>query len=145
MKETALGVKQYIGVDIVDAVIQKNQRQFGGPATTFMCMNLVEDRLPKVDMVFCRDCLVHLTFQDIRKVIGNLKKSESKYLLTTTFTNRKSNKDLVGADIWRPLNLCLPPFNFPLPLKLIDEKCTEYNGQYADKHLGLWLLSDIQQ
>jgi hypothetical protein len=40
--------------------------------------------------------------------------------------------------------LQLPPFNFPKPLKLIDEKCTEYNGKFADKHLGLWLLNDIK-
>jgi len=145
MREMKLGVKQYIGVDIVDAVIEQNQRQFGESFTTFMCLNLVEDRLQKVDLIFCRDCLVHLTFEDIHKVISNFKKSESRYLLTTTFTKRKSNKDLIGADIWRPLDLQLPPFNFPKPLKLIDEKCTEYNGNFADKHLGLWLLNEIKQ
>ena len=144
MRETKLGVKQYIGVDIVEALIAKNQRQFGDSSTTFKCLNLVEDKLPKVDMVFCRDCLVHLNFEDINKVIDNFKKSESMYLLTTTFTKRTKNKNLMGADIWRPLNLQLPPFNFPKPLMLIDEMCTEYYGQFADKHLGLWLLSEIQ-
>jgi hypothetical protein len=143
MRETKLDVKQYIGVDIVEALIAKNQRQFGDSSTTFKCLNLVEDELPKVDLVFCRDCLVHLTFQDIHKVITNFKKSGSRYLMTTTFTSRKSNSDLVGVDIWRPLNLRLPPFNFPVPIKIIEEQCTECNGQFADKHLGLWLLSDI--
>jgi hypothetical protein len=44
---------------------------------------------------------------------------------------------------WRPLNLQAAPFHFPDPLALIDEKCTEDDGVYADKQLGLWSLSDI--
>jgi hypothetical protein len=41
------------------------------------------------------------------------------------------------------LNLQLPPFNFPAPLRLIEENCTEDGGKYADKSLGLWRLSDL--
>ena len=59
-------------------------------------------------------------------------------------TDRVSNSDLSGNDFWRPLNLELSPFDFPKPLKIINEKCTEYNGIYADKSLGLWLLDDIK-
>ena len=145
MKEARIGVKRYIGVDIVDVLVQNNQVKFGNDSTTFLCLNLVEDKLPKADLILCRDCLVHLTFEDIHKALANFQRSGSTYLLTTTFIGRKSNKDLVGADIWRPLNLRLPPFSFPSPLRLIDERCSEYGGQFADKHLGLWLLSDINR
>ena len=144
MKETELGVKRYIGVDIVDTLIQSNLKQFGNSSIDFMCLNLVESELPKTDLIFCRDCLVHLTFDDIQKVIANFKKSGAKYLLTTTFTDRESNTDLIGKDIWRPLNLQLSPFNFPKPLKLIDENCSEYHGKFSDKHLGLWMLDEIK-
>lgn len=144
MRETMLGVKQYIGVDIVDTLIQNNLQQFGDSSTNFMCLNLVDGDLPKTDLIFCRDCLVHLTFEDIHKVITNFKKSGAMYLLTTTFTNRETNVDLIGKDIWRPLNLEVFPFNFPLPLKLINEKCTEGNNMFTDKSLGLWRLADIE-
>jgi hypothetical protein len=144
MKFTQLGVDQYTGVDIVEPLIKKNQLQYGNASTTFLCLNLVEDPLPQSDLIFCRDCLVHLTFEDINKTIRNFKQSKSRYLLTTTFTNRNSNANLVGRDIWRSLNLELSPFFFPKPLYLINEKCSEYYGQYADKHLGLWLLDDIE-
>jgi hypothetical protein len=144
MKETSLGVEQYIGVDIVDSLIEKNQQQFGSAATNFVCLNLAMDQLPQVDLVFCRDCLVHLTFSDVNRVVANFKRSNSKYLLTTTFTGRSNNVELVGTDIWRTLNLELPPFNFPKPLKLINEKCTEANSQFSDKCLGLWLLDEIK-
>ena len=38
-------------------------------------------------MILCRDCLVHLTFDDARAALQNLRRSGSKYLLTTTFTD----------------------------------------------------------
>jgi hypothetical protein len=144
MKELPLGVDQYIGVDIVDSLIESNRQQFGNAATSFVCLNLASDQLPQADLIFCRDCLVHLTFEDIRRVIANFKQSNSKYLLTTTFTDRQNNIELLGGAVWRPLNLELAPFNFPKPVKLLNEKCTEANGQFADKCLGLWLLDEIK-
>jgi hypothetical protein len=35
------------------------------------------------------------------------------------------------------------PFNFPRPIKLINEGCTEGNNLFTDKALGLWRLQDI--
>ena len=145
MRKVTLGVDQYIGVDIVEDLIKKNTQQFGDSACTFLCRNLAEDHLPEADLILCRDCLVHLNFADIHKVIANFKRSRSKYLLTTTFTHRDTNHDLARNNgFWQPLNLLLPPFNFPTPLKLINENCTEWNNQYTDKCLGLWRLEDIK-
>lgn len=145
MRHTTLGVKKYTGVDIVETLIEKNQSQFGNDTTSFQYANLTTDALPRVDMIFSRDCLVHLSFDDAKRILANFKQSGSKYLLTTTFTDRSTNNDLVGKDsFWRPLNMQLPPFNFPPPIKLINEDCTEQRGQYADKCLGLWRLDDIE-
>jgi hypothetical protein len=142
MKEVNLGVEKYIGVDIVEHLIEKNNQDFNSTIRNFQCLDLVEDKLPQVDLIFCRDCLVHLSFDDICKVINNFKRSGSKYLLTTTFTNRRSNDDL-GKKVWRTLNLQISPISFPAPLKLINEKCTEANNQFSDKCLGLWRLEDL--
>lgn len=143
MKETQLGVEHYTGIDIVSSLIEKNQQKFGNGSIHFLCLNVVDDQIPQADLICCRDCLVHLKFRDIHNMITNFKRSKSTYLLTTTFINRTVNADLIGDDIWRPLNLELPPFNFPKPIKLINEQCTEGNGQYSDKHLGLWLLDEV--
>ncbi len=142
MKELDLGVDRYIGIDIVEDLIESNREKFETDSRIFQCLNMVEDQLPEVDLVFCRDCLVHLTFSDALKVIFNFKRSKSRYILTTTFTDRERNVDLRGKDVWRTLNMCLPPFNFPAPVKLINEKCTEANNQFTDKCLGLWRLED---
>lgn len=145
MREVELGVKEYIGVDIVEPLIKSNLKNFAAPGVHFECLNLAEDNLPKVDLIFSRDCLVHLSFDDALRIIRNFKNSGSKYLLTTTFVSRESNNDLVGKDsFWRPLNMQLSPFNFPAPLQLINEQCSEEGGLFADKSLALWRLEDIQ-
>lgn len=144
MKGTRLGVERYIGADIVTPMIEKNRQLFGDEIHDFRCLNLAQDDLPKADLIFCRDCLVHLSFADSLQIVANFRRSGARFLLTTTFTNRTGNNDLVGVDsFWRPLNLCKAPFNFPEPLLLINEECTEEAGQYGDKCLGLWLLESL--
>jgi hypothetical protein len=75
--------------------------------------------------------------------VENFKKSNSRYLLTTTFKKLKKNKNLVSGRGWRPVNLMLPPFNFPPPIEIINEGCSEGGGQYSDKCLGLWDLNTL--
>lgn len=143
MRQVDLPLERYIGVDIVEAIVLKNRREFGNEKITFECLNLAESELPRVDMIFSRDCLVHLSYADALKIIANFKRSGARYLLTTTFTARESNQDL-GAGFWRPLNQQLPPFSFPPPQLLINEKCTEGRKQFTDKCLGLWEIKDIE-
>lgn len=143
MRRVDLPVERYIGVDIVEDLIAKNQREFGTEKISFQCLNLATSELPTVDLIFSRDCLVHLSFADALKIIANFKRSGATYLLTTTFTQRKLNEDL-GSGFWRPLNKQLPPFNFPPPRLLINERCTEGNDMFTDKCLGLWKLEDIE-
>jgi glycosyltransferase involved in cell wall biosynthesis len=143
MKEVDLPVEQYIGLDIVEPLVEKNRNTFGSSKVFFRCMNLAEGDLPKADLIFSRDCLVHLSFADALKIIANFKRSGATYLLATTFTDRSRNEDL-GNRFWRTLNMQLPPFNFPKPLRIINEECTEENNSFTDKCLGLWLLEDIR-
>src|SRR5208283_4999775 len=92
---------------------------------SFRYINLLSDQMPTVDLVLCRDCLVHFSFLDIFTAIENIIRSGSKYLMTTTYYNiGRRNVDILTGE-WRPINLQLPPFNFPIPIALIDEQCTE--------------------
>jgi len=142
MRQVDLGIERYVGTDIVPALIERNKAQFGREGVDFVCLDLSKDELPKVDLIFSRDCLVHLSFADASRILKNFKASGAKYLLTTTFTDRSSNADL-GSGFWRPLNMELAPFNFPPPAKLINEGCTEGDNLFTDKSLGLWRLEDI--
>jgi hypothetical protein len=132
----------YTGADIVAEIARENTRKYANPRTKFIQLDLTKDSLPKSDIIIIRDCLVHLSFKDITAVINGVKSSGSKYLLTTHFFNREDNHDIATGD-WRPLNLARKPFNFPDPIELVIEDCTEGNGAFSDKSMALWKISDL--
>jgi hypothetical protein len=144
MKDVDLSNIDYMGADIVNELIQKNAENYGRDGVSFQYLNLIKDKLPKKDLVFCRDCLVHFSFADIFLALNNICNSQSEYILLTTFTGRKDNYDIVTG-MWRVLNLELPPFLFPEPLRIINEGCTEGDGAFEDKALGLWRIADIRK
>ena len=133
---------RYIGADIVPEVVDEAQRRCGAPDRQFLVLDLIRSDLPPADVLLCRDCLVHLSFADIANAIENVRRSAITYLLATTFTNEQGFRDIVTGD-WRPLNLQRPPFSFPPPLELLMEDCTEHDGAFADKALGLWRVRDL--
>ncbi|UCS91983.1 class I SAM-dependent methyltransferase [Echinicola marina] len=136
------GIK-YTGMDIVEDVINKLSDEYADESVLiFKKGNIIEDQLPKVDLIFCRDCLVHFSFSDIDKTLRNFKNSGSKYLLTTTYGARKINRDIATGG-WRPINLEITPFNLGTPLKVIKENNTDDNGLYFDKSMALWELSKL--
>ena len=101
----------------------------------------MEDKLPAVDLILCRDVFIHFPFKEIRKALANIVASGSKYLLTTTYVDRDNNTDIFFGE-FRPVNLERSPVRLPSPIILIDEKST--NELYADKHLGLWKVTDLE-
>ena len=143
MKHVDLEGIDYVGADIVTDLIRENS-QYEASNVHFCKLNLIHDKLPKVDLVFCRDCLVHLSFRDTFMALHNVCDSGSTYLLTTTFTKRPHNRDIATGG-WRTLNLEAPPFSFPPSLKTISEECTEGGGAFSDKSLGLWRVEDIRE
>ena len=77
-------------------------------------LDCTRDPLPAADLLFCRDCLVHLSFADIRRTLANLQASDISCLLTTTFPGAEANEDIVTGD-WRVLDLERAPFHLPPP------------------------------
>jgi hypothetical protein len=142
MRQVDLSGVRYIGADVVPEIVAHNAR-FATQQITFTRLNLLTGPLPRVDAIFCRDCLVHLSFADIERALTNIVHSGSTYLITTTFPDRSANVD-IPTGRWRVLNLQAPPFNFPPPLRLLVEQCTEGDGKYRDKSLGVWRIADIR-
>lgn len=142
MKEMTLPIEHYVGADIVSDIITLNASKYGGPGKVFIICDLTKDRLPRADCILCRDCLDHLSIRHIFKALKNIQRSGSTYLITTLYADRTKNGDIESGD-WRPTNLTFLPFNFPPPLKLLNEQCTEEGGIWADKCLGLWRIADL--
>lgn len=130
----------YIGADIVDGLIKKNTRLFASNDRKFLVLDIVNDVLPTVDLIICRDGLVHLSDREIKKAVKNIKKSGSTYLFATSFSRKACNTE-IGEDRWRTINFEKPPFNFPEPLMRITEK--EAGPAFGEKNLCLWLVENI--
>lgn len=140
LKEVNLDFLSYIGADVVDDIVKHNSAKFSKPNRKFIKLNIIKDELPKVDLIFCRDLLPHFSFKDIFKAIKNIKKSGSKYLLTTSHVLSQKNVNIKTGET-QELNLFLPPFSFPKPLRIIDERCPEVID--VGKSLMLWKISTI--
>ncbi|HSU56466.1 MAG TPA: class I SAM-dependent methyltransferase [Candidatus Dormibacteraeota bacterium] len=143
MKKINLGKIKYIGGDIVGGLIKRNTERYATGNVQFQKLDLIKDKLPEVDLVLCRDCLIHLSFEDMRSSLRNVCESRSKYLLTTTYVNRTENQDIQTGG-FHPINLEIAPFNLGRPEKVITEGCMEFDGIYQDKSLGLWKIADIK-
>lgn len=148
MKEIKEEIKEtlevYTGADIVAELIGRNTARYGDAKTQFAVLDITRDDLPGVDLIFSRDCFIHLSYRQIIAALGQFKKSGATYLLTNTYTKDRPNQDVSDNYVnGRALNLERFPFYFPRPLRLINEGCTEGGGEYADKSLALWKLEDI--
>jgi len=142
MRHVPLDHIRYIGLDVVPDLIKRNQAAYGTDTIRFISGDLSQIDLPQVDLIFCRDCLVHLPLQNGCRAIQQFKHSQSMYLLATTYPTVERNPD-APAGSWRALNLRLSPFNFPEPLMVFPDPSDD-TGLHPDKSMGLWQLADIQ-
>jgi len=103
----------YTGLDIVPSVILKNREKYSSNKVKFEVANICCDPIPQCDLVMVRDCLFHLSYEDINKFLVNLGKTKYKYLLTTTHIVGEDfkNEDIITGD-FRLIDLFSYPFCF---------------------------------
>jgi hypothetical protein len=143
MASLDLDLDLYVGMDIVPSIVEALQQRYQADARrSFVLADMTRDKLPRCDLILSRDCLVHFSFATLDRALRNLKASGATWLLTTTFPELDRNADIEDAD-WRPLNFERAPLNWPAPVEIINERCTEADGAYADKSLALWRLGDL--
>jgi hypothetical protein len=144
MQWVDLGDIAYIGGDIVPDLIEQNNAKYKSAFRQFRVLNLMKDQLPPADLFLCRDCLIHLSFRDIKSALKNITKSGIPYLLTTNYPYITLNTDIVTGD-FRAINLKLPPFCFPKPITVISEDVfpeLKDNPNFI-RELALWKIQDI--
>ncbi len=105
---------RYIGVDVVEELIASNNAKYSTDKIEFVSLDITQDDLPGVDLVICRECLFHLSNDEIADFFRNFLRSQSTYLLTTTYGDTASirNRD-VTTGFFRELDLVAEPFNLP--------------------------------
>ena len=63
---------------VVEELIGKDNELFGTKSRRFFRMDIIEDSLPQTDLIFCRDCLVHLSHGQAIRVLRNFKRSGAR-------------------------------------------------------------------
>lgn len=111
MRHTALGSVAYTGADIVVPMIARNNERYASETRKFIVLDLVDGSVPAADLVFCRDCIMHLKTPDVQRLLRNISGSGSRYLLITNHPGAGENQELRSTGNFRPINLSLPPYN----------------------------------
>ena len=62
----------YVGLDIVKALIEFNNKQFGNHRIHFQHTNIIEDALPPGDLVLVRQVLQHLSNSEISRILAKI-------------------------------------------------------------------------
>ena len=127
----------YLGGDIVSEIIDDNNRRFRQDGVRFIQIDITSDELPKADLMICRDCLFHLSYEAIEAFKSNFLRSDIKFILTANHINepfRFNNRDIETGD-FRLIDLFSPPFEFPHhPLRRI----ADWMPPEAEKEMCLW-------
>jgi hypothetical protein len=116
---------KYIGVDIVDELIEYNRKLYGSDRVEFKCLNIIEDELPPGDICFVRQVLQHLSNEQILQILPKLRKYQTVFI---TEHYPSDNEDIIPNKDWvhgRAIRLLVnsgvyldqPPFN-------LDDSCS---------------------
>ena len=116
--------KNYIGVDIVERLIEYNKEKYKAENLEFQCLDIAADDLPVADCVIIRQVLQHLSNQEVQNILQKL--SAYQYVIVTEHIPEGEfvpNIDIISGQGIRlkkrsGINLLKSPFN----LNIKEEK-----------------------
>jgi hypothetical protein len=133
---------EYIGGDIVAPLIEHHRSEYARSDVSFVHIDLTKDSFPNADLMICRDCLFHLSYEDTFQVLGGFLQSNIPYLLTSTHRSEGEqfqNHDIKTGD-FRLIDLYAAPYCFPLdPLFVIDD----WLPPDPERHMCLWTREQV--
>jgi hypothetical protein len=131
----------YSGFDIIAKVVRRNRLLYGSRQREFHKADVTIDPLPRADLMLCRDCVFHLPFADIWRLLDNFVRSETKHLLLTNQGNA-ANVDLPRPGGYKPRNFTRMPFMLPLPP--LPNRIVDNPEGRANRCLYLWTWDEIR-
>lgn len=132
----------FLGCDASQYIINKNKEKFKNK-WNFTVSDFSKDSIGKYDLIICRDTLQHNNYKNIYNFFENIKKSGSKYLLLTNYSEIKKNADIHNTECFS-LNLLIDPFNIPESsiIEIFDEETRYISSSESNKYL---FLLDIEK
>ncbi len=123
----------YTGGDIVSPLIEANETKYKDEITRFITIDITQAELPQVDLWMCRDCMFHLSEEQIFEALKNFVRSDIEWLLASTHPKADLNTDIPTGS-FRLLNLEIAPYNLPAPTAFIED----WIAPHPYRHLSLW-------
>ena len=139
MRHVDLSGVHYIGGDIVPELLRATQAVHGGADRAFRPLDILQDPLPPADLWLCRDVLIHFSNEDALALLHRAARAPIRYLLTTHYELCPRNME-INTGGYRPINLCIAPFNLPRPLRRIDD----FLAPWQPRSLGLWSREQLR-
>ncbi len=134
-KELVKLTKEYIAVDIVPELIERNKRLFSSKQLSFHCLDLATDPLPQADCAILRQVLQHLSNKEIKQIVEKL--YAYRYIILTEHLPSEvfePNKDIISGQGIRlkkgsGVDLLIPPFNLKVKEAQILSKIPYPSGK----------------
>lgn len=110
--------KSYVGVDIVEGLIKRNQQLYQNDNINFMCQDISKDELPQADCIIIRQVLQHLSNTEIQDILNKLR--TYRYIILTEHLPMGDfipNRDIISGQVIRlkhnsGVDIAQPPYNF---------------------------------
>jgi len=102
----------YYGCDLVESVIETNQRNYSRSNVSFhLLLNSTNEQLPEADLLIAKDVLQHWSNELITAFIPNLAKFPMSLITNCINPHGPTDNHNIPDGEFRPLDLRLPPFN----------------------------------
>lgn len=113
---------KYIGVDVVDALIERNKEKYSiNDQVEFICLDIISDKLPGGEICLVRQVLQHLSNEQVLKVLKKLNQYKVTFITEHYPEDNesiipnidKSHGKFIRAYVNSGVYLNKPPFNLP--------------------------------
>lgn len=135
------GEIKYIGIDVVESVIERNKLKYSTPNISFICVDASTQTIPHADLLIVKEVLQHLPNKDVIAILEKAKNYKFAIFINDISHHIRGNwKQMwrwqpccpTNTDIesggYRLLDLRNPPFS-------LQAKCmVTYENTYKDRH-----------
>ena len=139
MAEVDLSEIEYIGVDIVDPLIDYLQTRYAKENIRFQKLDVMEDPPEKADLWFARDLLCLYPYSSYALFFTRFLESDSPFLAISSIDSEEPN-DFGILGIWRRLNIKEAPFALKHPVHIMTDG-KQWNRQ---KYMLVFTRDQIQ-
>jgi SAM-dependent methyltransferase len=96
-------IRQYTGVDIVEEVINANRATWGDSSRRFECLDILEEEIPRADVILIKDVLQHLSNAAIKEIVRKALSVCSHLIITNDRKKLIHEGTILGLPVWRGL------------------------------------------